>query len=80
MKFQQIIDLLERNAFSRENGTYCARLVALGYSQIPGVDFETNYLPIINDVTFRILLVMILVKWYIEVVDIQIAFLLQQQC
>ena len=31
-----------------------ARLVALGYSQVPGIDFTKNFAPVVNDVTFKI--------------------------
>ena len=55
---------------------YCACLCALGYSQVPGVDFNANYSPVINDITFCILLVLILINnWYAEVINIQTAFL-----
>ena len=37
----------------KRNGVYHARLVAKGFSQIPGVDFTDNYSPVVNDVTFR---------------------------
>ena len=37
----------------RRDGTYRARLVALGYSQVPGVDFTDNFAPVVNAVTFR---------------------------
>ena len=37
----------------KRNGLYRARLVAKGFSQIPGVDFTDNYSPVVNDVTFR---------------------------
>ena len=37
----------------KRNGAYHARLVAKGFSQIPGVDFTDNYSPVVNDVTFR---------------------------
>ena len=60
----------------KKNGVYRARLCALGYSQVPGVDFNANYSPVINDITFRILLVLILINdWYSEIIDIQTAFL-----
>ncbi len=45
---------------TKRNGIFRARLVACGYSQIPGVDFQESYAPVINDVTFRILLVTML--------------------
>ena len=40
----------------KRNGVFRARLVACGYSQIPGVDYSANYSPVINDITFRMLL------------------------
>ena len=33
---------------------YHARLVAKGFSQIPGMDFTDNYFPVVNDVSFRV--------------------------
>ena len=50
--------------------------MACGYSQIPGVDFQKSYAPIVNDVTFRILLVTML-TWNLigKVIDIETAFL-----
>ena len=41
----------------KRDGTYRARLVALGYSQIPGVDYTDNFAPVAHDVSFRIALV-----------------------
>jgi Reverse transcriptase (RNA-dependent DNA polymerase) len=40
----------------KSNGVYRARLVACGYSQIPGVDFQESFALVINDVTVQILL------------------------
>ena len=40
----------------KRDGTYRARLVALGYSQVPGADFTDNFAPAVNDVTFRVAL------------------------
>ena len=37
----------------KRDGTYRARLVALGYSQVPGVDFTDNFAQVVNNVTFR---------------------------
>ena len=38
----------------KRNGVYHARLVAKGFSQIPGADFTDNYSPVVNDATFRL--------------------------
>ena len=35
------------------DGRYRSRLVALGYSQIPGVDFKDNYSPVVSDITVK---------------------------
>ena len=60
----------------KRNGVFRARLVALGYSQIPGVDFTDNFAPVINEVTFRIMLVMMMVnRWEADIIDIVTAFL-----
>ena len=40
----------------KRNGFYRARLVAKGFSKIPGEDFTEHFSPLINDVTFRIIL------------------------
>ena len=46
----------------KRDGTYRARLVALGYSQIPGVDYTDNVAPVAHDVSFRIALARTMVK------------------
>jgi transposase InsO family protein len=60
----------------KRNGVFRARLVACGYSQIPGVDFLENFAPVINDVTWRILLVAMLL-WNLDgiLIDVECAFL-----
>ena len=60
----------------KQDGTFKARLVACGYSQIPGVDFTDVYSPVVHDVTFRIMLVAEL-KWKLKskIVDVESAFL-----
>ena len=60
----------------KRDGTFKARLVACGYSQIPGVDFTDVYSPVVHDVTFRIMLVAEL-KWKLKskIVDVESAFL-----
>ena len=55
---------------------YCARLVAKGFSQIPGMGFMDNYSPVVNDVTFRVVVARMLIESLKgRVVDIDNAFL-----
>jgi hypothetical protein len=60
----------------KRNGRFRARLVACGYSQIPGVDFEQAYSAVANDVTFRIIIIIMLV-WKLSAIifDVETAFL-----
>jgi Reverse transcriptase (RNA-dependent DNA polymerase) len=55
---------------------YRARLVALGYSQVAGVDFKDHFSPVLCDTSFRIILLLIqklkLPAWFI---DVETAFL-----
>ena len=60
----------------KRNGVYRARLVGLGYSQIPGVDHKDNFSPVVSNTTFRCVMVLALMNnWEMEVVDIETAFL-----
>jgi Reverse transcriptase (RNA-dependent DNA polymerase) len=60
----------------KKNGIYKVRLVALGYSQILGVDFSKNYAPIINNITMRMMLVLKLKNnWTSKTIDLETAFL-----
>ena len=60
----------------KRDGVYHAILVAKGFSQIPGVDFTDNYSPVVNDVTFRVVVARMLIKNLKgKVVDIDNAFL-----
>ena len=60
----------------KRDGTYRARLVALGYSQIPGVDYTGNFAPVAHDVSFRIALARMMVeKLDSLVMDVETAFL-----
>ena len=60
----------------RRDGTYRARVVALGYSQIPGVDYTDNFAPVAHDVSFRIALARMMVeKLDSLVMDVETAFL-----
>ena len=61
---------------TKRDGTYRARLVALGYSQIPGVDYSDNFAPVAHDVSFRIALArMMLEKLGSLVMDVETAYL-----
>ena len=60
----------------KKNGIYRARLVALGYSQVPGVDFSENYAPVVNDITMRMILALKMKNnWSSEIIDVETAFL-----
>ena len=60
----------------KRDGTYRARLVALGHSQIPGVDYTDNVAPVAHDVSFRIALARMMVeKLDSLVMDVETAFL-----
>ena len=60
----------------KRDGTYRARLVALGYSKIPGVDYTDNFAPVAHDVSFRIALARMMVgKLDSLVMDVETAFL-----
>ena len=60
----------------KRDGAYRARLVALGYSQIPGVHYTDNFAPVAHDVSFRIALArMMIEKLDSLVMDVEIAFL-----
>ena len=51
-------------------------LAALGYSQIPGVDYTDNFAPVAHDVSFRIALARMMVeKLDSLVMDVETAFL-----
>ena len=46
----------------KRNGVYCARLVAKGFSQIPGMEFTDDYSLVVNDVTFRVVVARMLIE------------------
>jgi len=59
----------------KRSGLFKVRLVACGYSQIPGVDFTESYAPVINDVSWRILIIAMLVqKLEAKICDVSTAF------
>ena len=60
----------------KRSGLFKVRLVACGYTQIPGVDFTESYAPVINDVSWRILIIaMIVQKLEAKIIDVSTAFL-----
>ena len=60
----------------KRDGTYRARLVALGYSQIPVIDYTDNFAPVAHDVSLRIALARTMVeKLDSLVMDVETAFL-----
>jgi len=60
----------------KRNGVFWARLVAMGCSQVPGLDCYFQFLPVVNDITFQIWLTCVLV-WQLQTlgIDVEIAFL-----
>ena len=61
---------------TKRDGTYRARLVALGCSQIPGLDYTDNIAPVGHDVSFRIALARMMVETLDSLVmDVETVFL-----
>ena len=60
----------------KRDGTARARLVACGYSQIAGVDYTDVFSPVANDVSFRIMIIC-MILWKLEglIFDVETAFL-----
>lgn len=58
------------------NGIFRTRLVACGYSQVPDIDFNESFAPVINNVSFRIKLVSKTI-WELQasIIDVETAFL-----
>lgn len=60
----------------KRDGRFRARLVACGYSQVAGVDFNEVYSPVANDVTCRLLLIYSILNGLDTMIyDVQTAFL-----
>ncbi len=62
-----------RNGCSRKkkNGVFRARLVAKGYDQIAGVNFQYNFALVTSEITLRILLILSIIDdLYAEIADV----------
>ena len=60
----------------KHNGMYQACLIACRYSQVLVIDFSVNYFPEVNDITFCILLLILMHFSYSgKIVNIERAFL-----
>jgi hypothetical protein len=69
VKYKWVFDI-------KRDGRFRARLVACGYSQIPGVDFTESFSPVVNESVFRIVLVaQVLWKFHSNLMDVETAFL-----
>ena len=50
--------------------------MCLGYTQKPGIDFQDNFAPVVNNMTFQIVLTLTaLYDWDIAILDVKTAFL-----
>ena len=57
-------------------GAFRARLVACGYSQVPGIDYNESFAPAVNDVSSRIMIIVKLIwKLQASTTDVETAFL-----
>ena len=60
----------------KRNGVHRSRLVVLGYTQIPGVDFTDNFSPVVHDVTLRTALILwIVLRLDVDQIDVETDFL-----
>ena len=69
IKSKWVFDIKRKRLFK-------VRFVACGYLQIPGVDFSESYAPVINDVSWIILIISMLVwKLDAKIIDVSTEFL-----
>ena len=60
----------------KEKVSFLARLVACGYSKMPGVNFSENHSPVLHDITYHLILAMIIIGLSVHTIDVKTAFLL----
>ena len=59
----------------KSNGVYRARNVACGYSQIPNIDFTDSFSPVINDMSWKILIIVCIIHGLdIRLLDMETVF------
>ena len=60
----------------KRDGQYQARLVCLGYTQVLGIDFQDNFVPVVNHMTFKTVLTLTaMYNWKMTILDVETAFL-----
>jgi hypothetical protein len=60
----------------KADGRYCTRLVAKGFTQIPGVDFDETFSPVAHFESLHMLLALaVLEDWHIHQMDVKSVFL-----
>ena len=59
----------------KHDGKFRARLVCLGNSQIPGVDFSNNYAPVGNDDFLVVMVLRLMFGLHAVLLDVETSFL-----
>jgi hypothetical protein len=59
----------------KRNGIFGSRLVACGYSQVSGLDFNKSFARVINDKSFRITLIAkLILGLQVSIIDVETEF------
>ena len=60
----------------KADGRYCVRLVAKGFMQIPGIDYDETFSPVAHFESLQLLLALAMLEdWEIQQMDVKSAFL-----